>query len=215
MLAFCLRFVGQTLWFDLLKTFSRPTRVSVTSKPNTHLVFYAMYGFGVPVLIVSVAVIVQYGLATSIIDNYRPNYGQHICWINSKMGLVVFFLSPLALFTLFDVIAFIATCVFIARANKEGATARGNGKTCTAIINLKLAFIMGTPWALAFIANITKSTSAADVLWIIFIVFNTLQGLFIAISFLCTRKVVRLVKEGFETTFSTSKSTTYFDVPSQ
>jgi len=194
--------------FDFLKTFSRPTRVSVTSQTPTNIVCYAIYGFGVPALIVSIAVTVQYGISSPVTDSFKPNYGQNICWINSKKGLTVFFFSPVACATLFDVFAFVIKSVYIARANRVGATATNRRKRCTTIINLKLAFIMGIPWVLALVANMTSNPSAADILWILFIVFNTLQGLVIAISFLCTRKMLRLVKEGFETKFTINQSTT-------
>jgi len=192
--------------FDFLKTFSSPTRVSVTSPTN--IVCYAIYGFGVPALIVSIAVIVQYGISSPVTDSFKPNYGQVICWINSKLGLTVFFFSPVACAIVFDVFAFVITSVYIARANRVGAAATNRRKRCTTIINLKLAFIMGIPWVLALVANMTSNPSAADILWLLFIVFNTLQGLFIATSFLCTRKMLRLVKEGFETKFTINQSTT-------
>ena len=194
--------------FDFLKTFSRPTRVSVTSQTPTNIVCYAIYGFGVPALIVSIAITVQYGISSPVTDSFKPNYGQTICWINSKLGLTVFFFSPVACAIVFDVFAFVITSIYIARANRVGAAATNRRKRCTTIINLKLAFIMGIPWVLALVANMTSNPSAADILWTLFIVFNTLQGLFIAISFLCTRKMLRLVKEGFETKFTTNQSTT-------
>jgi len=129
--------------FNLLKTFSRPTRVPVTSQTRTNIVCYAIYGFGVPALIVSITVSVQYGISSPVTDSFKPNYGQNICWINSKIGLTVFFFSPVAWAILFDVFAFVITSVYIARANRVGATATNRRKRCTTIKKSQTSFYFG------------------------------------------------------------------------
>ncbi|WAR17590.1 hypothetical protein MAR_032184 [Mya arenaria] len=85
--------------------------------------------------------------------------------------------------------SFIFTVVHIARARKQRAVARRKKNTCSLLINIKLSLVMGLTWVFAFVANVAN-----------------LQGLFFAISFLCTRKVVRLVHEKYAVFSSTIKS---------
>ncbi|WAR07821.1 MTH2-like protein [Mya arenaria] len=186
--------------FDLWKTFSsRFTASSSSESARKKLFFYSIYGWVVPLIIVGVALILEFGDFDSLETSVRPYYGRNICWISSRNSLIIFFLAPLAFFKLFDITSFIFTSVHIARASKQGAVARRNKYTCSLLINIKLSLVMGLTWVFAFVANVAN----LQFMWYLFIIFNTLQGLFIAISFLCTRKVGRLVHEKYEVLFST------------
>lgn len=55
---------------------------------------------------------------------------------------------------------------------------------------LRLALLMGISWILGIVAGFVD----VPILWIIFILFNTLQGLFIFLAFTCTSKVRRVLK---------------------
>ena len=61
-------------------------------------------------------------------------------------------------------------------------------------INIKISFVIGLPWIFAFLGNATKDEVTRQVMFYMFIIFNTLQGLFICVSFICTRKVCGLLK---------------------
>ncbi|XP_052809252.1 probable G-protein coupled receptor Mth-like 11 [Mya arenaria] len=189
--------------FDLWKTFS--SKVSAPSSSESArktLLFYSFYGFVIPMCIVCAALILEFGQFENIDTSMKPYYGRNICWISSRNSLILFFLGPLALFKLFDMTSFIFTAVHIARARKQGAAARRKKNTCSLLINIKLSLVMGLTWVFAFVANVAN----LQVMWYLFIIFNTFQGLFIAISFLCTRKVVRLVHEKYAIFSSTLKS---------
>ncbi|WAR07823.1 AGRG2-like protein, partial [Mya arenaria] len=168
--------------------------------------FLSFYGWVIPLIIVGVALILEFGQFDGIDTSMKPYYGRKICWITSRNSLILFFLGPLALFKLFDMTSFIFTAVHIARARKQGAAARRKKNTCSLLINIKLSLVMGLTWVFAFVANVAN----LQFMWYFFIIFNTLQGLFIAISFLCTRKVGRLLHEKYEvfsSTFNSRQST--------
>ncbi|XP_052807576.1 uncharacterized protein LOC128236635 [Mya arenaria] len=193
--------------FDLWKTFSGKFIASSSSESaRKKLCLYSFYGWVIPLIIVGVALILEFGQFDGIDTSMKPYYGRKICWITSRNSLILFFLGPLALFKLFDMTSFIFTAVHIARARKQGAAARRKKNTCSLLINIKLSLVMGLTWVFAFVANVAN----LQFMWYFFIIFNTLQGLFIAISFLCTRKVGRLLHEKYEvfsSTFNSRQST--------
>ncbi|XP_052243322.1 uncharacterized protein LOC127853133 [Dreissena polymorpha] len=180
--------------FDLWKTFSKSFVTSGSvDKAGKRFRLYSIYAWGIPMILIGIALIIDQS-DFDINPDFKPRYGKGLCWFNSRVSLIVFFAGPLAVFKLFDIVSFVFTAVHIARTNRQGARARTKKNACSLLINLKLSMVMGLTWVFAFLANISNNS----VMWYLFILFNTLQGLLIAISFLCTRKVSRLVHEKFE-----------------
>lgn len=57
------------------------------------------------------------------------------------------------------------------------------------LVYIKLSAIMGLTWGFGFLAALVNHTA----LWYPFIIFNTLQGVAICLSFTCTRRTLRLL----------------------
>ena len=176
--------------FDLWMTFSKRNLTTESiNKGKKRFLVYSAYAWLLPSIIVCIAVFLDFAMSSSDIDNYKPKYGNAICWISSRKALILFFAGPFAVFKIFDIIAFISTAFIIARTRKQAAMARRNRRTCSFLINIKLSVIMGLTWVFAFLGNVTTCTSV----WYMFIIFNSLQGLFIAICFLCNKRVIRII----------------------
>lgn len=177
--------------FDLFTTFSHsfaPTRAASNSSKRFYS--YSSYGWLVPFTITTIAVVLD--LSYAEVNGFRPGYGEGICWITSRNALLLFFVGPLAVFKLFDVVGFLCTWFHISRTKQQGLKARKqNDSSCW--LYFKLCMVMGLTWLFAFVAILMNNT----VMWYLFIVFNTLQGVVIALSFLCTRKVKRLINRQF------------------
>ncbi|KAL4233527.1 synapse assembly [Mactra antiquata] len=189
--------------FDLLMTFSNTFGVGHrTRSSKKKFITYSIYSWCVPLIVVLSAVIVDYSIESDIIKEFKPLYGQVGCWISSKYALLLFFVGPLALLKLFDFIAFGIIVYHITKAKKQGAMARNENNSCTFFIHVKLSLVMGLTWVFAFIANF----GGTSILWYLFIILNTLQGLFIAFSFVCTRKVFRLIKSRYSLVTSMKSS---------
>ena len=196
---------------DLWMTFSNSFMSGGSRRNNRRFLKYSLYAWLTPLLIVTCAVIFDFSPLYIEDVSLKPRYGVKVCWISSKNGLLLFFAGPLAILKLFDIISFIFTAVHITRANRQGAMAAKSSRSCSLLINIKLSLIMGLTWVFAFIANITNET----VIWYLFIVFNSLQGLFIAVCFLCTRKVGRMLYDKYEQISSKSTSGTRLSSLSQ
>ena len=192
--------------FDLWMTFSNSFLSNGSSnRSGKRLRMYHIYAWLFPLLIVCAAVALDFSTFNIEYTNLKPSYGSGLCWISSRDALLLFFIGPLSLFKLVDIISFIFTAYHIAKAKRQSAMARKQKNTCNLLINIKLSLVMGLTWVFAFVANATNLT----VLWYMFIVFNTLQGLFIALSFLCTKKVGRLLLDRYAaviSSFSNSSS---------
>lgn len=190
---------------DLWMTFSnRFVTLGTSNKETKRFALYFLYAWLTPVIIVTTSVVLDFVDVGPSFSYLKPHYGYRACWISSKYSLILFFAGPLALFKLLDITAFIFTAVHIARAKREGAMASKNKSACSFVINLKLSLILGLTWVFAFVANVSDET----VLWYMFIIFNGLQGFFIAVCFLCTRKVCRLLRNKYQQVSSSGTQVT-------
>ncbi|XP_053398299.1 adhesion G-protein coupled receptor G2-like [Mercenaria mercenaria] len=178
--------------YDLFRTFSHSCQLG---RLCTHMskVFYrySVYGWLIPAAIVTPAVLLD---IFSINNNqFKPRYGENVCWISSKNALILFFVGPLAVFKLIDFVGFICTSFYISKTRRQGSMAR-QYNVCSCLLYLKLSLIMGLTWLFAFVAVFSNDT----IMWYLFIIFNTLQGVFIALSFLCTKRVIKLISGKLE-----------------
>jgi hypothetical protein len=200
--AFCwMNVIAFDLWMTFSNRFMTP---GSDTKGRKKFVRYSMYAWLVPIIIICPAIILDFVDFDASFSSLKPGYGKGVCWISSRDALILFLAGPLAVFKIFDVISFISTAIHIARAKKEGAMATRRKNTCSFIINIKLSLIMGLTWVFAFVANATNE----NVMWYLFIIFNSLQGLFIAICYLCTKKVGRLMSDKYKQVTTRYTSTT-------
>ncbi|KAK3589772.1 hypothetical protein CHS0354_021104 [Potamilus streckersoni] len=178
--------------FDLWWTFSRQFTVTTSDgKSSKRFYFYSAYAWTLPLLIVVTAVSVNFAKIDTNFRYWQPNYGADVCWIKNREAMIMFFIGPLLIFKLFDIVAFATTSVHIYRARKQSAMVQKKNSKCKFLIYIKLSLIMGLTWVFAFISNMAQ----IPFLWYVFIFLNTLQGVFICLCFVCTKKVFRLISK--------------------
>lgn len=174
--------------------------------------FYSAYAWGCPTLIVAVGVLLD---LNALWPDYAPSYGSHLCWISNRSGLGLFFVAPVTLLLVQNVILFIMTVrsiwsqrkaaqfavdknqTYRPPSSKENpASHRRTGKSNDSeknrvrfLLYIKLALIMGLAWGFGFIAALARIPA----LWYPFIFFNALQGAFIFIAFDCKKKIWFLI----------------------
>ena len=188
MAAFCwMNVIALDLWI----TFSNQFITAGSNETSKRFIYFSLYAWVVPSIIVTFSVIIDNVNIDSDLKNFKPKYGDGACWMTSRNGVLLLFAGPLALFKIFDIIAFVNTARHIYKAKKHGSVARQSNDSCIFWINLKLSLVMGLTWVFAFVANFANETF----IWYLFIVFNALQGVFIAVTFIFTRKVIRLISE--------------------
>lgn len=99
---------------DVYITFRGNVRRGSQAGGKTFL-FYSMYAWGVPLLVILSALCVQF---TNILPEYKPKYAGQMCWINNRDSLVLFFLFPIGAIVLENVALFIVTSYGIYQQTK-------------------------------------------------------------------------------------------------
>jgi len=177
------------LSFDLWSTFAKTTGSDFKEDPERWFLNYSLYGWGSPFVVIVLSVIVNYSVQGPC--PYRPGYGEGLCWITNRYGLLLFFAVPLAVLLLLNSIFYVLTVVSIHRISESTKMVQQQSDKVRLILYIKLSAIMGLTWLFGFIATLAQVSA----LWYIFILFNSLQGAFICLTFVCTKKVCRLLKE--------------------
>lgn len=179
--------------FDIFRSFtSAKSQSFYSSRKRTvskRFIHYSLYAWMSPLLIVLISIILEFAK----VEQVMPDYGKAFCWFGNKNSQLIFFVVPVSLLILSDIIFFCLTVREIYKVN-EGSRkikmTKNNAEKKRLGLYIKLAFIMGFTWILGFVATLLRNT----VVWYIFVVLNSLQGLWIFITFVCTAKVMNLIK---------------------
>ncbi|XP_064477801.1 uncharacterized protein LOC135391469 [Ornithodoros turicata] len=178
-----------------LRAATRELRVGSGSQWKRHLV-YMFYSWSIPAIIIGTAVFFDEP-SNGFPREYRPAFGRHSCWFGQRKALLVFFAGPAAVVTIVNMILFVSTAIMIigstksASKNSSGTARRNFG------LYFRLSVMMGLSWSFGLAAGYLD----LDVLWYLFIIFNTLEGLFIFIAFSCTSKVGGYLQDSILTCF--------------
>lgn len=184
------------LAYDLYKTFrTNGTAMGGVREVSRHLPFYMAYAFGTPLLIVGTCVALDY-FGTPL----SPSYGLFdVCWIVNKLSALTFFAVPMAALLLLNFVFYVLTVcsVHSVATQNPGIVLRRHSGSCptTATTYLRMATGMGLTWVFGFVAAFVRSSEAAGTAFTyLFIVCNTLQGLFLFYAFVCNRKTYSLYR---------------------
>jgi hypothetical protein len=142
----------------------------------------------IPACIVLAAVVVENSPPGSVIEEMRPGFGARpgICWFSSRRALLVFFAAPISIVMLLNAIFFTSSALMI--YSTTASTTGGPRRDFR--LYLRLAVLMGLTWSVGLLAGFLDT----PLLWVVFVVLNTLQGLFIFLAFTCTDKMMRSLR---------------------
>ncbi|XP_003723996.2 adhesion G protein-coupled receptor E2 [Strongylocentrotus purpuratus] len=180
------------LAFDLCRSF-RVTQTRSHRDPTSRLKRYARHslvGWGVPLLLVIVAL----GLHFTENDVLLLEYGSgRNCWVYPVLANIVFFIGPVVLSLVANVILFTITVVNIWRTRKMTRGALQQDRSHKHVISelliyFKISCLMGFSWLFGLVAAL-GTTSA---LWYLFITVNGLQGISVFLSFGVNARVRKL-----------------------
>ena len=178
------------LSFDIWRTFATKVFSSADDNRSSRFIVYSVYAWLVPALIVGGSAALDY---VPVDEIYRPFYGRGLCWITQKYPLLFMFALPMAVVIATNIVFFVMSIISICVATKSSeSVGKDDSLKISFIVYIKLSLIMGLSWAFAFLASITQN----DVLWYVFIVLNSFCGVFLCITFLCTKRVYRLCRDG-------------------
>uniref|UniRef100_T1JM11 G-protein coupled receptors family 2 profile 2 domain-containing protein n=1 Tax=Strigamia maritima TaxID=126957 RepID=T1JM11_STRMM len=145
-------------------------------------VIYSIYSWLCPALMVAISVVIEN--MKSIPKDYQPGFGLVLCWFSHRRALLLFFVVPVVMVILINVVLFSLSAYMILATTRNAPKLHATNPQRNFRLYLRLALLMGLTWLMGIIAAL----SDVQPLWYIFVTFNTLQGLFIFFAFTCTKK---------------------------
>ena len=112
------------------------------------------------------------------------------CWINSSIANLFSFVLPVALSISFNTVCFVLTANAIRKTNKVAQRATHETmKRKTAVVFLKIFILIGFTWIFGFLKVLVSQYFEYP-----FIIFTTLQGLYVALAFVFTSRVKEMYR---------------------
>ena len=171
------------------------TQLRLTSGPQWgKFSLYSLCGWLLPGLVVAVTTVIDVMKFPEIPDNLRPGFSESsigMCWFSRKDALIIYFIAPFVLIMCLNIIFFMMSGYFVWDTSRSTAKITTSGPKTNFFLYSKLATLMGLSWITGVIAGALD----IDYIWYVFLVLNTLQGLFILVFFSCSKKVISSVKE--------------------
>lgn len=172
-------------WLRSSEASSASTYSYIAEECCTRFVWYSLYAWTVPFIVVSGSV------ATAVlrIDGWHP-YEPRLagCWAMGLSQLMLFTLPICLLLTANLILYVVAACRLCFETLPTRFQHHRIKYKHRIIVSMQLSILMGAAWLLAVVAVVSGWTF----LWYLFVLFDTLQGLFVCAAFVCTRKVWRL-----------------------
>ncbi|XP_038051634.1 uncharacterized protein LOC119724594 [Patiria miniata] len=181
-------------WMTVLSVSVARTLASKVSIPHRGrgidraLVSYMCLAWGIPLIIVTICLALQFCNCTSLPTIYAES---NICWITDATVRVVVFLVPVAMSLVLNITTYVFTVINF-RRNRQVSKAARHQTTTDAVreelsVYLKICTLVGVTWVFGFVS---QSVTGIVVFSYIYILLNYLQGVFIFIAF-CLNKRVR------------------------
>ena len=121
----------------------------------------------------------------------KPGFGRSsigLCWFHNKLALRVFFVAPISVIIVGNILMFLHCCWLLWRTGRTAPAGRGEN----AWLHLRLLCMMGLSWLVGLLAGWLDTVQP---LWFIFLLLNALQGLFILVFFTCTKKTFCSIRD--------------------
>ena len=112
------------------------------------------------------------------------------CWINSTYANLYFFVLSIGVFLLFNSVFFVLTVKAIRQTNNQTRRATHQSQNRqTAAVYLKIFILMGFTWIFGFLKILVSQYFEYP-----FIIFTTLQGVYLALAFVFTARVKQMYR---------------------
>ncbi|CAN8011879.1 unnamed protein product [Ixodes pacificus] len=157
------------------------TAVNLSSTRKRTLALYCVVAWGAPMIIVTVAAMVNWLAPTSLVS---PLYGISSCWIGSIWAQITYFLAPMAVLLVIGIVLYLNTVFYIRKTTghardfefKDGVQQSQHSHMA---LFVRLALIMGATWGVGFLGVFVDST-VTDILVIVLV---GLQGVYLFFAF--------------------------------
>ncbi len=196
--AICLHFffLAQFMWmsimsFQMAKGFYQARKlimVSSSEQKSSTMVVYFLIGWGIPLLIVAISIIVNFSTQNLVLYGVLDDGTLGSCWINHLESAIISFIIPLIVSMIINFTLFVIVTVFLCHSARSSTKVANTKNLPYFRVNVAVFSVTGLTWVFGFIALLAGTNWA----WYPFIIFNSTQGFMIFITFLLTKRVLKL-----------------------
>ena len=158
---------------------------SIHSQKKT-LMFYAVPCWLLPAIVAVTVACLDF---SNIGSMYKPEFGTNYCWFNQRYALLLYFGVPVAILLFFTTIFFILTVLNIRKTSTSHVRKSSDRESHQVKIYFRLFVLIGVTWIIGFVAAFVHK----EALWIVFTILNASQGIFIFVSFVLRRQVLKQI----------------------
>ena len=191
----CYGFLAAFTWMNIIAVDTwlafRPTGAFVQQGQRMKSLWKLMLvGWGVPGILVSIIAGLNY---SNIKNTYKPNFGGTRCWFTQRIALMTYFGLPIALSIVTNSVFYVYTAINLRNAFKDANCRAKKQREHHFIVYVRLFVLMGFTWIFGFLSAFIDRV-AID---FIFVILTSLQGVFLFISFVCNKRVLKDLKKKF------------------
>ena len=195
-------FLATFVWMNCIAFHSwrvfRPTNLQRADDKKRPPLRLCIFGWGIPLVLSALALVTDLTVNDS---NIKPDFNEQFCWFSNRLSLFIFFGIPFIVAVCGNVVLYSMTAYTLYRSFQKQITYTIGLHRYHFKIYMRLFVLMGITWvvgiASAFYHNITLSY--------IFVVLNSLHGVFMFVAFVCSKRVWRQIKTGKPFLFMTSR----------
>ena len=185
-------FLAAFIWMNVITMdtwliFRPSAAFSRAEEDKRSLRWHCIFGWGIPILLVSISIITNFA---DVHEGFSPEFGGSRCWYTSRYAMLLYFGVPLMLSSAMNAALFILSSFNLHMAFNKGTNViKSEGRHFR--IYVRLFVLMGITWIFGFISAFTDEI----VIDFIFVILNSLQGLFLFISFVCNKRVLAEIRK--------------------
>ncbi|KAL9987689.1 hypothetical protein ACROYT_G002036 [Oculina patagonica] len=182
-------FLSSFVWmsiiaFDTYRTFSRTCH----TRQRTGKLKARFFAFGWLLALVFVIICFSLDQSGLVAIGYG---GRDHCWINNPKTNTFVFVVPVAFSILFNGLFFLLTVISIRKIKKQTQKVESAGRSRRSmVLFVKLAVLMGFTWVFGYLMILVPSYSVY--FEYPFVIFTSLQGVYIAFGFVFTARVKKM-----------------------
>ena len=177
----------------------RPSAAFAKSSANDSSIFWHILpGWGISLIFVIISIVLNY---VDVDERYDPQFGGVRCFYTQRYAMLICFGIPIALSIFVNLILYVITSLNLRKA-LENSAKLGNARNDFRVY-VRLFILMGITWIFGFISAFIDD----DVIDFIHVILNSLQGLFLFVSFVCNKTVLSEIRQKVVKETSSSKAT--------
>ncbi|XP_056646704.1 G-protein coupled receptor Mth2-like [Diorhabda sublineata] len=148
---------------------------------------YHIYSIGSPILAICWLLFVHFGRLRAL-EGIHPGIGISRCWFQSTKQTNIYFIGPISVLLMMNIIFFIWTMIELWNRSKRCTETKIHKYRLR--LYVKLFFIMGITWIFEIFSTIFEDKSP-NWLWLVTDIVNALQGVIIFLLLVIFRKTIK------------------------